>query len=240
MRKSTIIVENFYSEPEAVVTYAKGQRYYYPYQKDDDVMTGRAKVSWMSSWFKSAGECPFKSSRRLIEKLELLTGDTIDMDRWNSPFPVDAEGKAARNLADYRHRSCFWNCCFHFKPRNNQQLGEGVHNHVTDSWNSVGENGWAGLIYLSWDAPLRGGLRTWRNRDPLRVYDWMTPKENWEMVDDIGNVFNRLILCRGNIPHSGHEGWGDSLENGRIYQTFFFRVKNSEEPGGFSLRSENG
>jgi hypothetical protein len=121
-------------------------------------------------------------------------------------------------------RSCFWNCCFHLKPETYQPLGEGVHNHVTDIWNSVGENGWAGLIYLSLNAQLDGGLKLWRNRNPARNYDWMTPRDNWEQVDDFGNVFNRLILTRGNVPHSGAAGWGTNLEDGRFYQTFFFKV----------------
>ena len=52
----------------------------------------------------------------------------------------------------------------------------------------------------------------------------MTAREEWELVDDLGNVPNRLILARGNLPHSGARGWGDSLETGRLYQTFFFRT----------------
>src|SRR5262249_40536977 len=75
------------------------------------------------------------------------------------------------------------------------------------------------------EAPLDGGLKLWRNRDPSRQFDWMTPKENWELIDDLGNVFNRLLLIRGHVPHSGAAGWGDGLNNGRLFQTFFFKVK---------------
>jgi hypothetical protein len=52
----------------------------------------------------------------------------------------------------------------------------------------------------------------------------MTGRRNWELVDSYGNVPNRLILTRGNVPHSGSRGWGDSLQSGRIFQTFFFKV----------------
>ncbi len=85
-------------------------------------------------------------------------------------------------------------------------------------------DGWAGLIYLSQDAPLRGGLKLWRNVDPAHNYDWMTPKENWELIDDLGNVPNRLLLALGH-PAQRRAGWGTSLANGRLYQTFFFRVR---------------
>ena len=41
----------------------------------------------------------------------------------------------------------------------------------------------------------------------------------------ISSVFNRLILLRGDIFHSGAVGYGDSPENGRMIQTFFFKEK---------------
>lgn len=226
MRKAVIIVENFYEDPGAVRAYALRQSYYYPYESNASVQSGQARVTWMASWFKPAQECPFKSSQSLIQKLESVTGEKIDMEHWNLSFPVTEEGKAAPHCNQMPH-SCLWNCCFHFKPDIGQQVGAGVHNHVTDEWNSVGEMGWAGLIYLSPDAPLSAGLRLWRNRDPARNFEWMSPKEDWEMVDAFGNVFNRLILCRGDLPHSGASGWSNSMETGRLYQTFFFKVKDS-------------
>ena len=70
----------------------------------------------------------------------------------------------------------------------------------------------------------RTRARWWRNLDPRRNFDWMTPRENWQLIDDLGNVPNRLILARGSLPHSGAAGWGNALENGRFYQTFFFRT----------------
>lgn len=230
MRKSLVIVESFYDDPGGIREYALGQRYYYPYQADAEVASGRLRPSWLTSWFKKARDCPFKSCQALIEKLNDVTGEEVDMDYWNLDFPVDAEGKAAKHCTAVT-RSCLWNCCFHLKPETRQDLGEGVHNHVTDSWNSVGDHGWAGIIYLSPDAPLCGGLKLWRNHDPTKNFDWMTPRENWELIDDLGNVYNRLLLCRGNIPHSGAAGWGSNLRNGRLYQTFFFKTRrfiNSE------------
>jgi hypothetical protein len=71
-------------------------------------------------------------------------------------------------------------------------------------------DGWDGLIYLSPDAPLCGGLHIWRNCDPEHHLDWMTLAENSELIDSVGNVRNRLILARGNVPHSG-QVTGDRL-----------------------------
>ncbi len=222
-RRSIIAVDGFYRDAQAVRNFALRQRYYTPYQDPDAVESGREPAKWWASWFRRFDECPFKSSTWLVDALERAVGETIDMEHWRAPFPVDDRSKPLPVSGSGEH-GCLWNCCFHVKPDNGQQLGDGVHNHVTDSWNSVGPNGWAGLIYLTPDAPLDGGLHLWRNTEPLRNFDWMTPAENWELIDSVGNIFNRLVLVRGDIPHSGAAGWGDSLASGRMYQTFFFRT----------------
>jgi LPS sulfotransferase NodH len=223
MRTSVVLVDNFYANPAAVREYALKQVYYAPYQtlNDDECLE---RHGWMASRFRRAPDCPFKSSLELISRLEYLTGDCVDLDHWNREFPVDIDGNP---LPEHRSQptSCLWNCTFHLKLDAGQPRAEGVHNHVGDSWNSVGVDGWSGLIYLSQDAPLRGGLQLWRNVDPTHNYDWMTPKEQWELIDDLGNVANRLLLFRGDLPHSGTRGWGTGLTDGRLFQTFFFRVR---------------
>lgn len=221
-RRSVVVVEGFYQDPHAVRRYALKQRYYTPYQDCEAVRSGREQPAWLATVFQRFDECPFKSSQRLVKALEEAVQEKIDMEHWRATFPVDKDSKPLPSQSP--RPTCLWNCCFHVKPENGQQLGEGVHNHVTDGWNSVGPEGWAGLIYLLPGAPLDGGLYLWRNAVPSRNYDWMTPPRNWELIDSVGNVFNRLILVRGDIPHSGAGGWGHSLENGRMYQTFFFRT----------------
>ncbi len=230
MRTETIIVENFYAEPAAVREYALAQEYYYPYEDAEDVRAGRRPFTWMASRFKEAGDCPFKSSADLIAQFERITGEAVDLDHWNGQFPTSLDGRPHPSFQSKVDRTCLWNCCFHCKPDNGQELGDGVHNHVTDTWNGVDIHGWAGIVYLSPDAPTSGGLKLWRNRQLERQFDWMSPRSNWELIDDLGNVPNRLIMCRGNLPHSGARGWGDSLRTGRLYQTFFFRTRRGCAP----------
>jgi hypothetical protein len=222
-RHSIVVVEEFYGDALAVRNYSLRQSYYPPYEDEAELEAGRKRATWWASRFKSYDQCPFKSSKILIEALEQAVGETIDMERWQAPFPLDAKSKPLPGKVTGL-RSCLWNCCFHVKPENGQQLGNGVHNHVVDSWNSVGPDGWAGIIYLTPGAPIDGGLYLWRNFEPAKHFDWMTPAQNWELVDSFGNVFNRLVLVRGDVPHSGAAGWGDRLETGRLYQTFFFHT----------------
>jgi len=224
MRKSIVIVDDFYAELQSVRKYALECEWYSPYRE------GNQRPTWHSTQYRAAADCPFKSSSRLIETLEQLTGDTIDLEDWKATFPTACDGRADVQAGTHP-AGTLWNCSFHFKPSwNRQKLGRGVHNHVVDDWNRVGTDGWAGLIYLDPRAPLDGGLKMWRNVDPARNLDWGGPAENWELVDDLGNVPNRLILHRGNLPHSGTAGWGETAEEGRLYQTFFFKVAPVTHP----------
>lgn len=224
IRTTTLIVDNFYADPGSVRDYALSLPYYYPYETDEEVASGQKRPTWMASRFRPANECPFKSSEALITALEQIIGEQIDRAHWDADFPIDEHGRPASRFRETFARTCLWNCCFQVKPDNRQRLGGGIHNHVTDAWNSVDTNGWAGIVYLSPDAPLTGGLNLWRNKDPDREWEWMTRPEEWELLDTFANVPNRLLLCRGSIPHSGAGGWGDSLETGRLFQTFFFRT----------------
>ncbi|MDQ6782695.1 MAG: Stf0 family sulfotransferase [Actinomycetota bacterium] len=226
MRTGTVIVENFYADPDAVRGYALVQEYYYPYERQDQVEGGKQAFTWMASRFKRADDCPFKSSDELIRQFERITGEEVDLDHWRADFPVGSDGRPRFDYRSTLDRSCLWNCSFHCKPDNGQQLGNGVHNHVIDGWNGVDIHGWAGIVYLSPDAPTSGGLKLWRNRSREHQFDWMSPADHWDLIDDLGNVPNRLILVRGNLPHSGAAGWGSSLTSGRLYQTFFFKTRS--------------
>lgn len=224
MRKDVIIVENFYKDPYTVREYALNElenNHYLPYGSN----------TWRATKTKKWNECPFKSSKSLISGLNDITGEEIDLEKWKLDYPEHnsvEDKKPSQNHPDSDGsflKSCKWNCTFHVKPKTNQKLGEGVHNHVTDIWNSVGEDGWVGLIYLNPTAPIDSGLFLWNNINNEKNYDWMTPPPNWQLIDSLGAVFNRLILCRGKHPHSGADGFSDLNEEGRLYQTFFFTTK---------------
>lgn len=227
MQRDIIIVDNFYQDPFSVREYALEQlknNYYLPY----------GSPTWKSTPTRRWNECPFKSSQSLTDRLGDIIGEEVDINSWRLDYPKDdAIGKGdgyfpSQNHPDWdgrRLKSCKWNCTFHIKPFTGQKIGEGVHNHVTDIWNSVGEDGWVGLIYLNPNAPIDSGLFLWENLDHNKNYDWMTAPQNWKLIDSLGAVFNRLILCRGKKPHSGADGFSDSDEEGRLYQTFFFTTK---------------
>jgi hypothetical protein len=47
----------------------------------------------------------------------------------------------------------------------------------------------------------------------------------WEMIDYVGNKYNRLVLFQGSINHRSMEYFGDHTENGRLFQTWFFNTE---------------
>jgi hypothetical protein len=101
---------------------------------------------------------------------------------------------------------------------------------------------WAAVCYLTPDAPLTAGTGIfrhketgwsnfdYRNNDPeyLRQsppghdsQDYTT----WEMVDRIGNVFNRLIMYRADNYHVSLDYFGKDMYDGRLFQVFFFNTE---------------
>src|SRR5580693_7639697 len=130
-RRSIIVVENFYEDPESVREYALLQQFYTPYEDEADVEAGRRAATWWASRFKMADECPFKSSHAVMEALCEAVGEPIDLDHWRGTFVVNAQSKPVPTA--HPGETCLWNCCFHVKPAMNQHLGNGVHNHVVDT-----------------------------------------------------------------------------------------------------------
>jgi hypothetical protein len=109
------------------------------------------------------------------------------------------------------------------------------------SWiHTDGTTMWAGVLYLTPDAPLSAGTGLFRHKlTGLNGYVFAhhTEEENkkvplyttdyydytkWDLVDRVGNVFNRLIIYRGDLFHVSLDYFGKDLNDGRLFQTFFF------------------
>ena len=107
------------------------------------------------------------------------------------------------------------------------------------SWiHADGWNNWAGVLYLTPDAPLSAGTAFYRFKNGeyseedaaiLNTKD-QTDKcsqdlTKWEQVDRVGNVFNRLILFNSKRFHMSMDYFGDTKENSRLFQVFFFTTE---------------
>ena len=107
------------------------------------------------------------------------------------------------------------------------------------SWIHVDEyNNWAGVLYLTPNAPLSAGTTFYRFKDGTTIKRdrdilennkeidrWSQDLTKWEEIDKVGNVFNRLILFNSNRYHMSRDYFGDTKENSRLFQVFFFSTE---------------
>ena len=107
------------------------------------------------------------------------------------------------------------------------------------SWIHIdGFNNWAGVLFLTPDAPIQSGTTFYQYHDGTSCKKDMDILGNkhiidshsqdfskWNKIDTIGNIFNRLILFNSHRFHMSDEYFGSSKENGRLFQLFFFSTE---------------
>jgi len=107
------------------------------------------------------------------------------------------------------------------------------------SWVHIdGFNNWAGVLYLTPNAPVTAGTGFYRFADGATCETDMKLLENkpetdkfsqdmtkWKLVDSVGNVFNRLILFNSKKFHMSMDYFGTTKEDGRLFQVFFFSTE---------------
>jgi len=95
---------------------------------------------------------------------------------------------------------------------------------------------WAAMVFLTPGAPFETGTKIVANKKskvfhPSQSNDLSEyfPSQKtfcdstlYEDVDIMGNVFNRIVIFDGQCIHSSCGYFGDSFQNGRLWQMFFF------------------
>lgn len=107
-----------------------------------------------------------------------------------------------------------------------------------DGWNE-----WAGVIYLTPNAPVSGGTGIFKHkptgcysmprlangeRDQEKldiIYEDGQDYTKWELIDRIGNKYNRAIFYKGDLFHASLDYFGKNIQDSRLFQTFFFNTK---------------
>jgi hypothetical protein len=98
---------------------------------------------------------------------------------------------------------------------------------------------WAAMVYLTPDAPIECGTSFYRhkqtkkhhnsqfynnNDDLTAVFNQKTflDKTPYEMVDTVGNIFNRLVIFDGGLIHAASEYFGWDIPSSRLFHMYFF------------------
>jgi hypothetical protein len=178
----------------------------------------------LSQEFKVRGNYPgqrttSRATQHLKEMIEgyiqHFAGKIID---WPMPSSSDNDG---------RNNNDTYNGAFQYTTSRDRTW---IHN---DGWNN-----WAGVLYLTPNAPVNSGTGIFRFKDGTRTVDEAEARGNkkiidensqdynkWELVDKVGNVFNRLVLFNSKQYHASLDYFGTNKENGRLFQVFFFSTE---------------
>ena len=116
----------------------------------------------------------------------------------------------------------------------------GSFQYVTEemtSWIHRDATEWSAVIYMSPDAPCNGGTNMYRHKllkieydaeggekEIKQLNDDSRNYENWELMDSVGNKFNRCIIFKGKRSHQSGVYFGTDKQTGRLFQTFFFDI----------------
>jgi len=96
------------------------------------------------------------------------------------------------------------------------------------------------VAFLSPNPPVNSGTILYRHRatgllrartkeeEDLLNLD-ANDESKWEVIDRIGNKYNRLVLFDGFLSHKSDTYFGSDKESGRLFQTFFFDVEPDQD-----------
>ena len=101
------------------------------------------------------------------------------------------------------------------------------------SWIHRDTTDWSVVVFLTPNAPVDSGTMFYRHKetglectfsqeDEDRLNNDSRNYDQWELVDKIGNKFNRCVMFRGRRSHISEKYFGHTKEDGRLFQTFFF------------------
>jgi hypothetical protein len=98
---------------------------------------------------------------------------------------------------------------------------------------------YAGIIYLTPDAPPECGTTFYRskvtknsklNNDFDKVFKTgLFDGTQFDVVDVVGNKYNRLVLFDAQMIHAASAYFGNDINNGRLFQMFFFDLGEPSE-----------
>ena len=116
-----------------------------------------------------------------------------------------------------------YNGSFQYATKNNQ------------SWIHRDETEYSGILFLTPNPPITAGTETFMHKQLKKTYsgteqqsrilnDDSYNKSKWDILDSVGCLYNRLIILNGEQSHQSRDYFGESKDNGRLFQVFFFNI----------------
>ena len=96
---------------------------------------------------------------------------------------------------------------------------------------------YAGVLFLTPDAPPNTGTSFYRSKhtktmkptsdtSDIIFKNGFLDSTEFEMVDTVGNIYNRIVLFDSKMIHAATQYFGTNDKNGRLFQLFFFDIDN--------------
>ena len=97
------------------------------------------------------------------------------------------------------------------------------------TWIHVDPCEWTAILYLSPNPVIDSGTAIYKhkttNKFKMTEQECANSEGDWDIINFVGNVYNRCILMKGNLCHrSLIPGFGNDIESGRLTQVFFFNT----------------
>ena len=101
-----------------------------------------------------------------------------------------------------------------------------IHRDMTDC---------SAIIYLTPDAPKNAGTKFYRHKESGKTYGrgednvyldkFAYNEDEWEVIEEVLNVYNRCVIFDGRRSHKSAEYFGEDINDGRLFMCFFFNVE---------------
>lgn len=218
-----VVRDDFYEDPDRVRALALAREFYqYGPPTADQVGAEKAaryegqKPRWMASALLRHGGVEVADPKpgfryappEVRERIGEILGERPDEETWDT-------------MGDW------WNGAFHVQYGGEAGRPSSIHHHYKEG--DVTPRGWSGLVYLSPDAGPEHGTTIWRSKQTGLCVATAIGHSRSHSYDDydlalrVENRYNRLVLFREHVLHRAEKGFGSTIEDGRMSQTFFFQ-----------------
>ena len=89
---------------------------------------------------------------------------------------------------------------------------------------------WCGIIFLSPDAPVDSSINFYKNKNTNDRYCLekehtnMKDMTKWELVDRVGNLYNRMVLFNCKRYHAHVNNFGGDKKNSKLFSMFLMKT----------------
>lgn len=199
MRTNLVVIDDFYSNPDSIRKYALEQDYTI---SEDLQGVGEKRTIRRLPGKRSQPYLPDIVKQKISEILYPFAGKIL---KWHNQC-------GTFNICDAYDQSRI---------------------HVDRDSDNSKKIVWSGICFLTPNAPVESGTGIFRNKYSGERYcleSFHGPKAQhdftqWEIIDRIGNIYNRMMLFRSDNYHSSLSYFGTNDDNSRLFQVFFMTME---------------